>query len=1054
MVPPSSLQPVLAALPSELVQLIVECLQKGEQYLCLSLTKQWLPLLHKSRTICISPDIRSDFYSCPDMWSMFRDFNVDIMRVIDPDDALREVRKQSRRKLTLSLSRAKVEESVTLVLKHVLYFDCINLSAFNPRSTAQLLPVVQLHNPTAASLTRVLLSQTSTNKYLDGNLDHLHSFVEAEANHILQDADNERHAEVSATSLLTLRGVRGLQMHSDGSVFLELGPDSDCKLQTVVLDRCHRVTDISALHGVPKVILSGCEHIADIQALSEARSVEIWGCLLISKVSALKDIEEVTLEKITLGSIRELDKVNKLTVRNCSIDEYPVPSIGKGQAWDFEGATIADLSGWGCLEKLTLSNCSRVNDISMLGAVRYLTIYSKNSLILPKPSGRLQEWTLVGISFLSPEQLQLLSGLCCLMLDRCSFSKCNRTLSGLTNIEYLDCRELDNIDSIDNLTNIRTLHVRRIFTSLLSVTSLHNVPYIHIRGTIKLRFSETCHLKSLSISARREADLSCLRGCMQTLHTLHLRETTIDMNFESRSEWRNLEVLTIVRCQNKHQHIRPTNNIVPTNAERDNYKLDNFTLRTAVDLWCVWEERARAIYGDISNWDVSRVTDMRGLFADQQYFNSDIGNWDVSNVTNMSAMLHYACKFNQPLESWHVNNVRYMISMFYNATSFNQPLADWDVRSVRNMNRCFGLASSFNQPLDSWVVSKVEDKSSMFAEATSFNQPLDSWDVSNVQIMSCMFHKAKSFNGSIAAWNIGKVTHMSSMFAEATAFNQPLDSWDVSNVKYMPHMFRQAASFNGSIVAWNVGKVTHVGSMFEEATSFNQPLASWDVSNVQIMSHMFRQAKSFNGSIVAWNVGKVTHVGSMFEEATSFNQPLASWDVSNVQIMSHMFRQAASFNGSIVAWNVGKVTHIISMFEEATSFNQPLDSWDVSNVRYMSSMFHKAASFNGSIAAWNVGKVTHMISMFAEATSFNQPLDSWNVSNVQSTSHMFRQAASFNGSIAAWDVSNVTDMSSMLEEATSFNQPLASWDVSNVRTMARMFSGASSFNQTLLPWNM
>jgi hypothetical protein len=251
--------------------------------------------------------------------------------------------------------------------------------------------------------------------------------VEAEAKHILKH-ENEQHAEVSSTSLLTLRGVRGLQMNSDGSVFLELGSNSNCKLQTVVLDRCHRFTDISALHGVPRVILNNCERIADIQALSEARSVEIRGCSLISNVSALKDVDEVTLEKVTLGSIRELDKVKKLSVRNCSIDEYPVPSIGKGQAWDFEGATIADLSGWGCLEKLTLSNCSRVNDISMLGAVRYLTVESRNSLIIPKPSGRLQEWTLVGISFLSPEQMKLLSGLCRLTLDRCSFSKCNRTL--------------------------------------------------------------------------------------------------------------------------------------------------------------------------------------------------------------------------------------------------------------------------------------------------------------------------------------------------------------------------------------------------------------------------------------------------------------------------------------------------------------------------------------------------------------------------------------------------------------------------------------------------
>jgi hypothetical protein len=402
---------------------------------------------------------------------------------------------------------------------------------------------------------------------------------------------------------------------------------------------CHRITDISALQGVSKVILSGCEGIADIQALSEARSVEIRGCSFISNVSALKDVEEVTLERITLQSICALDKVKKLTVCNCSIDEFPVPSVGKGQTWKLQGTSVADLSGWGCLERLTLTNCSSVNDISMLGTVRYLTIQSRNSLIIPKPTGRLQEWTLVGISFLSPEQIKLLSGLCRLTLDRCSFSKCDRTLSGLSNIEYLECHELDNIDSITNLTNIRTLHVR-IFTSLLSVTSLHNVPFIHIRGTIKLRFSETCQLKSLSLHQCTESDLSCLRDCMQTLLTIHLRMMTIYTDFESMSEWRNLEVLNIVRCQKKHEILQPTSIILRTtiHTETAGYKLDNFTLRTAVELWCVWEERARAIYGDISNWDVSRVTDMRSLFVAKQYFNNNINHWDVSNVEDMSLM--------------------------------------------------------------------------------------------------------------------------------------------------------------------------------------------------------------------------------------------------------------------------------------------------------------------------------------------------------------------------------------------------------------------------------
>lgn len=41
---------------------------------------------------------------------------------------------------------------------------------------------------------------------------------------------------------------------------------------------------------------------------------------------------------------------------------------------------------------------------------------------------------------------------------------------------------------------------------------------------------------------------------------------------------------------------------------------------------------------DISQWEVSEVTDMSGMFSQASNFNSDISLWDVSKVSNMSSM--------------------------------------------------------------------------------------------------------------------------------------------------------------------------------------------------------------------------------------------------------------------------------------------------------------------------------------------------------------------------------------------------------------------------------
>ena len=43
---------------------------------------------------------------------------------------------------------------------------------------------------------------------------------------------------------------------------------------------------------------------------------------------------------------------------------------------------------------------------------------------------------------------------------------------------------------------------------------------------------------------------------------------------------------------------------------------------------------------DISEWDVSNVTDMAYMFAGCESFNQDISNWDVSKVNNNILMFH------------------------------------------------------------------------------------------------------------------------------------------------------------------------------------------------------------------------------------------------------------------------------------------------------------------------------------------------------------------------------------------------------------------------------
>ena len=96
-----------------------------------------------------------------------------------------------------------------------------------------------------------------------------------------------------------------------------------------------------------------------------------------------------------------------------------------------------------------------------------------------------------------------------------------------------------------------------------------------------------------------------------------------------------------------------------------------------------------AFDGDISKWDVSRVTNMRDMFAGTRAFNVDISKWNVGSVTTMQGM-------------------------FYAAKAFNRDISKWDVSRVTNMEWTFNSASSYSQILcGAWAVATA-NKDGMF----------------------------------------------------------------------------------------------------------------------------------------------------------------------------------------------------------------------------------------------------------------------------------------------------------------------------------------------------
>ena len=121
---------------------------------------------------------------------------------------------------------------------------------------------------------------------------------------------------------------------------------------------------------------------------------------------------------------------------------------------------------------------------------------------------------------------------------------------------------------------------------------------------------------------------------------------------------------------------------------------------------------------DVSNLD-SFSNDKgkgKGIFEGTKFKYIDISDWDVSSVTDMSYMF-YGCKELTSvgnISGWNISSVTDMEYMFIDCKSFNQNISDWDVSNVTDIRFMFFGCKSFNQDISNWNVSKVMYRMGMF----------------------------------------------------------------------------------------------------------------------------------------------------------------------------------------------------------------------------------------------------------------------------------------------------------------------------------------------------
>ncbi len=447
---------------------------------------------------------------------------------------------------------------------------------------------------------------------------------------------------------------------------------------------------------------------------------------------------------------------------------------------------------------------------------------------------------------------------------------------------------------------------------------------------------------------------------------------------------------------------------------------------------------------DLNSIYTGAITDMSRVFNDSalRSFNGDISGWDVSKVTNMSEL--------------------------FKESQFNKDISGWDVKKVTNMSNMFNR-SAFNQDISRWDVGKVTDMSNMFKDNTVFDKNIASWDVRKVTTMASMFNNAEAFNQDIAGWEVDSVTTIEQMFREATTFAQDLEAWGehiAGRTVAMGNIFTNAGVSDANIPSWMYrisqrygGNVASLFTMVKGQQNISIPLTNTGVSTFNATGGYSIVPSTFTADTgLTFNAGSGAISGSP-TKALALRKYIivftGTGDYAGKRRIKEFTIQIHDGSGTYTYYPKTKSALITNIKTVVASNGNAADLSGIYTgyITDMSGVFNDNAlkNFNGTISSWDVSKVTNMREMFKES-QFNKDISGWNVSKVTNMQSMFQGATAFNQDMSGWAVDSVTTMQSMFQGATAFNNDISGWAVDDVTTMQSMFQGATAFDKDLEAW--
>jgi surface protein len=461
----------------------------------------------------------------------------------------------------------------------------------------------------------------------------------------------------------------------------------------------------------------------------------------------------------------------------------------------------------------------------------------------------------------------------------------------------------------------------------------------------------------------------------------------------------------------------------------------------------------------ISNWNVSDVTNMSGMFLNCTNFNVDLSLWNTIFATNMGNMFYNCTSFASDLSAWTTGFVTNMSNMFVNADSYSSNMGIWDLQSLDANNRLDGFmvnasgmtTSDYDATLSGWDSNKLlyrndlrpnfgGSKYTCGSAASDARAALVAygWTITDGGCSNPTSSSSSSSTGggggetpggssSSAAFSSSSSSAAFSSSSSSAAFSSSSSfSYNASNLTLVYDTSKEPANNTVSVPLSGAVNVT----------------INWGdgTSDSYITSGFKTHTYSNPGVYVVQVSGSMTALDHGTGTNTSNNKSklIACLSFGNISLtnMDRAFRSCSNLLQVPSALPVG-VTNCLEMFRDCSLFNDSsIASWNVSNVDDMSGMFLNCTSLNVNLAAWNTSSVTNTGLMFYNCPFFSSNLASWNMSAVTTMTLMFYNADSYSSNMASWGLQSL-NVNSALDNFMLFATGLS----------------VSNYDSTLIGWN-